>query len=121
MLLFPLVLKPGIPIYEQIVFGIKKAIIAGQLKEGEPVSSVRELSKELRISPITVHKAIAQLVREGLLEVRVGIGTVVAASSEVDPKRKTNLLGNEISRLVVEAKSIGIHKDEFMKSIEKAW
>ena len=100
---------------------IKKAIIAGQLKQGSPVPSVRELSKELRISPITVHKAIAQLVREGLLEVRVGIGTVVASGKEIDPERKTKLLGNEISHMVVEAKSLGITKEELIKSIEKTW
>ena len=121
MLSFSVAFKSGIPIYEQIVFGIKKAIILGQLKPGDQMPSVREISKELRISPITVQKAISQLVRENMLETRVGIGTVVSVLSLASQEKKMSLLGEDISHMIVEARSLGITKEEFIEAIEKQW
>jgi DNA-binding transcriptional regulator YhcF (GntR family) len=121
MLSFTVTFKSGIPIYEQIVFGIKKAIILGQLKAGDQMPSVREISKELLISPITVQKAISQLVRENMLETRVGIGTVVSALSLASQEKKMGLLGEDIGRMIIEARSLGITKEEFIEAIEKQW
>ena len=45
------------------------------MRPGDPFPSVRALSRELKVNPNTAHKAIAQLVQEGLIEVRVGVGT----------------------------------------------
>ena len=47
------------PIYEQIVRQIRAKIIDGSLKEKEPLPSVRTLSRELKISALTVKKAYA--------------------------------------------------------------
>lgn len=46
-----------IPIYEQIVEAIKEAILSNQLSPNEALPSVRALSKELKISALTVKKA----------------------------------------------------------------
>ena len=46
-----------IPIYEQIVNQVKQNIVDGKLKEGDALPSVRGLSKELKISALTVKKA----------------------------------------------------------------
>jgi GntR family transcriptional regulator len=121
MLNFSVAFKPGIPIYEQIVFGIKKAVISGQIKPGDAMPSVREISKELRISPITIQKAVAQLVRENLLETRVGIGTVVSQFVTASQEKKMTLLGEEISRMIVEARSLGITKKELIEAIQEQW
>ncbi|MEI8012131.1 MAG: GntR family transcriptional regulator [Candidatus Omnitrophota bacterium] len=121
MLSFSVTFKSGIPIYEQIVFGIKKAIISGQLKPGDSMPSVREISKELRISPITIQKAVSQLVRDNLLETRVGIGTVVSEFGIASQEKKMGLLGDDIGRMIVEARSLGITKKEFIEAIEKQW
>ena len=47
----------GVPIYEQIVSQIKAKIIAGELREGDALPSMRLLAKELRISVITTKRA----------------------------------------------------------------
>ena len=121
MLTFSVIFKSGVPIYEQIIFGVKKAIILGQLKPGDQMPSVREISKELRISPITVQKAIAQLVRENILETRIGIGTIVSAIGAGSQERKMSLLGEDIEHMIIEAKSLGISKKELLEAIEKQW
>ena len=78
MLPFRLSFEPGISLYEQVVYAAKKAIVSGQLRPGDPFPSVRTLSTALKINPNTAHKVIGHLVNQGVLEVRSGIGTVVA-------------------------------------------
>ena len=54
-----------VPIYEQIVEAIKEAILSNQLSPNEALPSVRALSKELKISALTVKKAYDFLEKEG--------------------------------------------------------
>ncbi len=92
MIPFRLSFEPGISLYEQVVYAAKKAIIAGQLRPGDPFPSVRALSKELKINPNTAHKVVAQLVSEGMLSVHPGLGTVVAPPAASTAAERGNLL-----------------------------
>jgi len=121
MINFSVEFKPGLPIYEQVVFAVKKSIVSGQLKQGDPFPSVRELSKELRINPNTAQKAVTHLVQERLLEVLPGIGTRVSAPSSATTEQRQNILGIEVERLVVEAQRLFIKKEELIKAIGKKW
>src|SRR5271157_4951550 len=82
---FRVVFQPGAPLYEQVVYAAKKALISGQLRPGDPFPSVRTLSTALKINPNTAHKVITQLLNEGLLQVMPGTGTVVAQPSAPSP------------------------------------
>jgi len=113
--------RAGVPLFEQVVYASKKAMISGQLRPGDPFPSVRALSKELRINPNTAHKVITQLIGEGLLETHPGIGTVVAALPDSTRRERTQLLGQEIEELVVEAKRLGIGREEMLQSIADHW
>lgn len=68
----------GAPIYEQIVSQIKAKIIAGELREGDALPSMRLLAKELRISVITTKRAYEELEREGFIVSMTGKGSFVA-------------------------------------------
>ena len=118
---FKVHLRPGVSLYEQVVYAAKKAVISGQLRAGDTFPSVRTLSKELKINPNTAHKAVAHLVSAGLLETRPGIGTVVAALPESSAAERTQLLGNEIEELVVEAKKLGIGLEDMVASVSAHW
>lgn len=96
-------------------------MISGQLRPGDTFPSVRALSKELKINPNTAHKIITQLLADGLLESRPGIGTLVAEIPSSTSKERTALLGQEIEELVVEAKRLGIDLDEMLASISAHW
>ena len=113
--------RAGASLFEQIVYASKKAMVAGQLRPGDPYPSVRILSKELKINPNTAHKVVAYLVNEGLLESRPGIGTVVAEMPDSSRKERTQLLGHEMEELVVEAKRLGIELDEMLSSFSAHW
>src|SRR5438067_3873592 len=113
--------RPGISLYEQIVYAAKKAVISGQMRSGDPFPSVRTLSRELKINPNTAHKVVAQLISTGLLEPRPGIGTVVATLPQSTATERTELLGTEIEQLVVEARKLGIGVGDMIESISRHW
>jgi GntR family transcriptional regulator len=113
--------RTGVPVFEQIVYASKKAMIAGQLRPGDAYPSVRTLSKELKINPNTAHKVVTQLISEGLLETRPGIGTVVVEIPDSTRKQRTELLSREMEELVVEGKRLGIGLDEMVASITAHW
>jgi GntR family transcriptional regulator len=118
---FSLVFEPGIPLYEQVVYAAKKAVISGQMRPGDPFPSVRELSQALKINPNTAHKVILQLVAEGLIEVRLGRGTVVSERAPGSAFDRGKLLKKEMEQLVVEAKKLGLSLDEITESLGRHW
>jgi GntR family transcriptional regulator len=113
--------RPGGTIYEQVVYAATKAMMAGQLRPGDAFPSVRTMSKELKINPNTAHKVITQLVTNGLLEIRLGFGTVVAKRAEASPAEKTKLLEDQIEELVVEGKRLGISLEDMEEAIDRHW
>jgi GntR family transcriptional regulator len=113
--------RPGVSLYEQVVYAAKKAMISGQMRPGDPFPSVRTLSRELKINANTAHKVVAHLASAGLLETRPGIGTVVAELPESTRAERTQLLGYEIEQLVVEARKMGIDLEDVMESVATHW
>ena len=69
----------GVPIYQQIAEQLKTDILAGKLKEGEYLPSIRGLARELKISVITTMKAYELLEAEGLVTAAQGKGFYVNA------------------------------------------
>lgn len=113
--------RPGVSLYEQVVYAAKKAIISGALRPGDPFPSVRVLSKELKINPNTAHKVVTHLVTAGLLETLPGIGTVIAELPESSKRERAQLLGAEIEQLVVEARKLGIALEEMEAALRQHW
>jgi GntR family transcriptional regulator len=117
---FRLELKAGQPVFEQLVYAVRKAVVAGLLRPGMRFPSVRRVSQELRIHPNTAQKALAVLVQEGLLEVHPGIGTVVAANPPPSAAR-AGATEEEVERLVVQARRQGLTLDELRRLVERQW
>ena len=69
------------PIYRQIRERVIAMIIDGQLAEGDPLPSVRNVATEARVNPLTVLKAYQQLADEQLVEKRRGVGMFVSAGA----------------------------------------
>jgi GntR family transcriptional regulator len=121
MINFSINFRPGIPIYEQVVYAVKKAIVSGQLREGDGFPSVRELSRELRINPNTAQKIIANLVAANLLEIKPGIGSIVSKLSKATEAQRHEILETEVEKLVIESKRFSIKKTELTEAIERHW
>ena len=121
MLPFTADLKPGQPVAEQLLFAVKKAVVAGQLRPGDRFPSVRVLSQELRINPNTAHKVVAALVAEGVLVTTPAVGSVVAPREPGGRRERTELLGGELERLVVEAKKLGLELEDVQAAVAAHW
>ena len=67
------------PLYQQIVDGIKREVLANRLNAGAALPSYRVLAEQLLVSLITVKRAYEELEREGITYSRQGLGTFVAA------------------------------------------
>lgn len=121
MINFTIKFQSGTPIYEQVVYAVKKAIVTEQLKAGDRFPSVREMSKELRINPNTAQKVVSHLVREKLLEIRPGIGSTVSELGVATKAERQRILNDEVEKLVVESKRLSIKKKEVVDAIDRHW
>ncbi len=118
---FAISLQPGESPYRQIVYAATKAIVTGDLEAGAPFPSVRELSHDLKINPNTAQKVIAELTRDGMLEVRPGIGTIVATGRRATASEKRQLLSHDVERLIVEAKRMGLTRADVTNAVLTRW
>lgn len=118
---FKLTLAPGKSIFDQVVYGATRAMLSGVLQQGQAFPSVRTLAADLRIHPNTAHKVIQFLIQERWLEVRPGIGTVVAEPPKPRAGDRQRLLKEEVEELVVEAKRVGADLDEVIDALRAEW
>ena len=121
MLPFVVTFATGDSPYRQIVYAATRAIVSGELPPGATFPSVRELSQALKINPNTAQKAVAELVRDGLIAVRPGVGTVVTARPRASAGERRALLSTEVEQLVVEAKRLGLGEEDVLNAVSGRW
>lgn len=121
MNLFAIELKAGAPIFEQVLYAARKAIISGELKPGDPFPSVREIAGHLRINPNTVQKALVALKAEGLVESLPGIGNRVCARPEARAADRAALLDDDLEALVLRARQLNLTRTELESALRAHW
>jgi GntR family transcriptional regulator len=121
MLPFSVTFRGGIPVHDQVVYAVKKAVVSGRLRPGDAFPSVRAISQHLRINPNTAQKVVATLTGLGLLEVRPGIGTFVARAPASSAAQRRALLSDEVERLVVEAKKLSLDVEDLTDAVRDHW
>lgn len=114
-------LEQGKPIYIQVREKIEDQIVNNQLKSGDQAPSTNQLVNFYKINHATVSKGVSQLVDEGILFRKRGIGMFVAegARKTLIQKRKEAFLDDYIVGLVREAEKLGITEYEIVEKIKK--
>ena len=108
-----------VPIYEQIVEQIKSLILNGSLKENDLLPSVRSLSKELKISALTVKKAYDYLEEEGMTVTVHGKGTYVAAPHrELMQEEYQKEVESELDAALQKGKRYGMDRESLRQMTE---
>jgi GntR family transcriptional regulator len=98
---------------------VRHAIEVGGLGPGEKLPTVRGLAGELAIAPNTIVKAYNELQREGLVESRAGVGTVVAAGvAAVAKGSQREAVFERLRVLVRDAAALGITEDDLWESLD---
>lgn len=107
------------PIYEQIKSQIKNLIIIESLKTGEILPSIRLLSKELRISVITVKRAYDELEKEGFIETVGGKGCFVSKKNkEIILEEQLHSIEENLEKAIDIAKINKISIDKIKEMLE---
>jgi GntR family transcriptional regulator len=110
----------GTPIYRQVMDQVSAQVMSGQLVPGEQVESVAVLSARLRVNPMTISKAYSQLVHDGLLVRRPGIGLFVR---EFKPRERNEarlaLLNDSMEKTAVLAHQLGVEAGEAIALFEQ--
>lgn len=108
-----------LPIFSQIMEGVRLAVATGRVFAGERIPSIRDLAVELRVNPNTVARAYQELERSGLIESRRGMGYFVNAElngSLADHERR-KLLETRIEELLSAALELGFGPEDVIAAI----
>lgn len=110
-----------LPIYKQLIIKLKQAILAGTYQESEALPSVRVVSAALNINHITVSKAYHELVDEGLIEKRRGLGMFIleGAVKQLLAAERTQFLQHELPKIIDKMKALDIPVSDVITMIEK--
>jgi GntR family transcriptional regulator len=114
--------KLPVPIWSQIEEAVRRQVALAELRPGEAIPSVRELAQRLQVNPATVSKAYQRLVDQGLLEVRRGEGTFVAAAPRpMARSERTKALRAAADRYAAEGVTLGATTAEAHQELDTAW
>src|SRR6202051_2657036 len=104
------------PIYRQLRDRVVAMILDGVLKEGDPLPSVRNVAAEYRVNPLTVLKGYQQLVDEGLVESRRGLGMFInsGARTLLLQGERQKFLGEEWPRIHATIQRLGLKAGELL-------
>jgi len=106
--------KQGEPIYLQLRDRLRDLILQGVYQEGAALPSVRQLSADLRINPITVSKSLQLLVDEGWIEKRRGLGMFVCVDAQkaLAVSQRRHFLEREWPEILSKLALLGLRIDE---------
>ncbi len=113
----------GRPIFLQIAEQLENSIVDGSLPEGAQVPSTNELAAFHRINPATAAKGVNQLVTDGILHKRRGIGMFVTtgARERLQERRRAGFPAQYLDPLVAEARKLGLAVEELHDLLDRSW
>ena len=111
--------RSPIPLYAQIADAVRLAIAVGELREGQALSSVRQLSAELRVNPATVVQAYGELEQDGFVATRQGAGTFVqAVGKELRTRERRKAARRLVRDLVRDAGRLGVSPEDLRDALD---
>jgi GntR family transcriptional regulator len=113
----------GLPVYRQIMDQVRRMVVAGRLRPGERLPSIRELAIALQLNPLTVGKAYGGLERARVVEMRRGLGMFVLPLP--DSRESTAAVPSGVEqaarRVVLEAAQARLTRARTFDVIDDAW
>ncbi len=109
------------PIYLQIADQIRDDIVSGALAEEEQVMSTTQYATTYRINPATAAKAFAQLVDEGVVHKRRGVGIFVSpgARQQLRARRRERFFADVVEPVAAEARMLGVPLEDVVARLRR--
>lgn len=108
-----------LPIYQQIMDGIKQRIATGDWTQGQKLPSVRELAVQAGVNPNTMQKALAELEREGLLYTKRTAGRFVAEQEGITTELQEEMMEKYVEEFIANMKSLGYTLSDITEIFQK--
>lgn len=107
------------PIYVQVMNMIKKQMVSKELKGGDKLPSVRDLSAELKVNPNTIQRVYKELEREGLAFTQRGMGTFITEDENIIYNLKKDTAKEIMNSFIEGMEHLGFNNEEIVNMIEK--
>ena len=114
-------LQSEIPTYEQIKVQIKAQILNGQLTPDQPLTSMRQLARDLRVSIITTTRAYNDLEAEGLIYTVQGRGCFVKGDAEMVRRQYLRSVDEALRTAVEKGTAAGLKLTELQDRLEEVF
>ena len=112
-------LQSEVPAYEQIKMQIKAQILSGELSADEPLTSMRQLARDLRVSVITTTRAYGDLEAEGLIYTVQGRGCFVKGNAEMVRGQYLNAVSDALKTAAKKGRAAGLSLPELQNRLEE--
>jgi GntR family transcriptional regulator len=108
------------PVFRQITDEVQRCVAVGVLKAGEPLPAVRVLAAQLKVNPNTVQHAYRTMEQEGIVYVKRGIGTFVAANAARSSGARQPVIARQLAeRMLREAYRHGLLASDLIAALEE--
>lgn len=112
-----------VPLYQQIADNLRAGILDGLYPETQQIPSTTQIARDEQMNPATVLKGMNQLVADGLVEKRRGLGMFVrpGAVAKLREAEKHEFMTVKLTQLIRDAQRLGINRAELLSGIEEAY
>lgn len=112
-------MQSEIPTYEQIKRQIKAQILSGELSADEPLTSIRQLARDLQVSIITTTRAYGDLEAEGLIYMVQGRGCFVKGDAEIVRRQYLHAVDEALQTAADKGRAAGLTLSELQNKLEE--
>ena len=106
------------PIYRQIILQFNRAFVRGDIKPGDRIPSIRELSALLRVNTNTIQRVYQEMERDGVISSKRGTGYYFTEDTKMTEKMRRDLTAESVQRFIDEMSALGLKKTEIVEELK---
>ena len=106
-----------VPIYQQMVDEVKKALARGELSPGDKIPSLKERAQMSKVNPNTVQRAYQEMEREGLTETLRGQGTYIRNDPALLVQIRTEMAQAAVRQFIGEMRELGLRAEDIERML----
>jgi DNA-binding transcriptional regulator YhcF (GntR family) len=106
------------PIYRQVILRFNQAFVRGDIKPGERIPSIREMSAYIKVNTNTMQRVYQEMERDGLINSKRGTGYFFTEDLNMTEKTRRSLVQNSMSRFVDDMYSLGCTEKEIIDDLK---
>ena len=107
------------PIYRQIILQFSQAFVRGDIKPGERIPSIREISALLKVNTNTMQRVYQEMERTELISSKRGTGYFFTEDNNMAEKIRKKLTGDAISEFLAEMRALGCKDTEIINELKQ--